>query len=268
MAATLWRDRTLRRNSPRRVSSYGRRFSSSQRPFFKDIAITDDTPGETLKEYIARMEREILGADEPFARHNDKALLPAEADIFDTRVRPSKPLREIRYRDRSPQQDYPHKSVDLFPKHYPRLSHPEENPNESNSITHQPSLCLAWRDRTLRPRAAKSALAQLGRLGVRNQGHYLYHPDFQSLRCLSYFYPKDLPTSSGSERTKKTSRNRFPNKNSPKPTWRDRILRRRAAKSQACKPEAESAQLESPTVDVWESIAKRPCVVTLLSHRR
>ncbi|KAM0512640.1 hypothetical protein ACHAPE_008665 [Trichoderma viride] len=107
--------------------------------------IVDDIPGETLKEYIARMEREILGTDEPSARHIDKALLPAEADIFDTRIRPSKPLREIRYRDRSPQQDGPHDLVDRFPRRFSRLSYPEENPNEPEPAFVWPPNHMMWR---------------------------------------------------------------------------------------------------------------------------
>ncbi|PON27347.1 hypothetical protein TGAM01_v203728 [Trichoderma gamsii] len=107
--------------------------------------IVDNIPGETLKEYIARMEREILGADEPSAGHNDKVLLPAEADIFDTRIRPSKPLREIGHHNRSPQQDGPHDSVDPFPRHYSRRPYPEENPNESEpAFVWQPNHMM-WR---------------------------------------------------------------------------------------------------------------------------
>ncbi|KAK1250150.1 hypothetical protein MKX08_010153 [Trichoderma sp. CBMAI-0020] len=66
--------------------------------------IVDDIPGETFYEYIERIEREILGADEPSARYIDKALFPAEVDIFDT--------REIGYRDRSCRQDWPHDFAD------------------------------------------------------------------------------------------------------------------------------------------------------------
>ncbi|UKZ63278.1 uncharacterized protein TrAtP1_004506 [Trichoderma atroviride] len=107
--------------------------------------IVDDIPGETLQAYIGRMEREILGADEPSARYIDKALLPAEANTLDTTVQPSKPLREIGYRVRSPQQDRPHDFVDRFPRHYSRLSYPEEDPNESESaFVWQPNYMM-WR---------------------------------------------------------------------------------------------------------------------------
>lgn len=91
------------------------------------------------------MEREILGADEPSARYIDKALLPAEANILDTRVQPSKPLREIGYRDRSPQQGRPHDFVNRLHKRNSRLSYPEEDPNESEpAFVWQPNY-LMWR---------------------------------------------------------------------------------------------------------------------------
>lgn len=107
--------------------------------------IVDDIPGETLKEYIARMEREILGAEKPSARYIDKALLPAEADVLDNTIQPRKALREIGYRDRFLQRDQPHESVDLFSKHYPRLSYPDESPDESEpAFVWQPNHMM-WR---------------------------------------------------------------------------------------------------------------------------
>jgi hypothetical protein len=106
--------------------------------------IVDDIPGKTLKEYIDRMEREILGA-EPSARFINKSSIPAEANMLDSRRQPSKPPREIGYRDRFLQRDQPHESVDAYPKRYPRLSYPEESLDESEpAFVWQPNHMM-WR---------------------------------------------------------------------------------------------------------------------------
>lgn len=107
--------------------------------------IADDIPGETLKEYIDRMECEILGTDEPSVHYIDKTLRPAQANALDTRKQPNKPLHGMKYANRFPQQDPHHEIVDLFPKQYPRLSYPEEDPNESQpAFVWQPNHMM-WR---------------------------------------------------------------------------------------------------------------------------
>ncbi|PTB46597.1 uncharacterized protein TrAFT101_003952 [Trichoderma asperellum] len=99
----------------------------------KSSKIVDDIPGETLKEYIERMEREILGESELSAPCIDKALPLSEANIFDNGRRPMKCLRRIEYNDDLPRRDQSHEGAHPFSGSYPRSSYPEESPDESES---------------------------------------------------------------------------------------------------------------------------------------
>ncbi|KAL9484844.1 hypothetical protein ACSS6W_003633 [Trichoderma asperelloides] len=99
----------------------------------KSLEIVDDIPGETLKEYIERMEREILGQSELSAPCTDEAMPPSEANIFDNGRRPIKCLRRIEYNDDLPRRDQPHEAVHSFSRRYPRPYHAEESPAESES---------------------------------------------------------------------------------------------------------------------------------------
>ncbi|KAK6452303.1 hypothetical protein FP744_10008554 [Trichoderma asperellum] len=99
----------------------------------KSLEIVDDIPGETLKEYIERMEREILGQSELSAPCTDEAMPPSEANIFDNGRRPIKCLRKIEYNDDLPRRDQPHEAAHSFARRYPRPYHAEESPAESES---------------------------------------------------------------------------------------------------------------------------------------
>lgn len=106
--------------------------------------IVDDIPGETLKEYIDRMEREILGTSEPSMDYIDKTPYLTEANVLNARKQSSRPTREIQYRHRVPQKNT-HEMVDIFPKQYPRLSDLEEGPNKSEpTFVWQPNHMM-WR---------------------------------------------------------------------------------------------------------------------------
>ncbi|KAL6908713.1 hypothetical protein GGI43DRAFT_152809 [Trichoderma evansii] len=97
----------------------------------KTSRIVDDIPGETLKEYIERMEREILGESESSARCIEKALPPAETDIFYSERHSNKPLRRIEYHDPFPQRGQLQEAAHLFPRHIPMRSYSEENSDEA-----------------------------------------------------------------------------------------------------------------------------------------
>jgi hypothetical protein len=118
-------------------------FSQKTSQVIDDIHI----PGESLKEYIERMEREILGDSGPSTRYPNEASPSTEAiyqsravekqlsKVFDDRRLPDEFTRGVESKDRLPRRDLAHKAVheDLgwHVRQRQRLSYPEESPDES-----------------------------------------------------------------------------------------------------------------------------------------
>ncbi|KAM0260299.1 hypothetical protein ACHAQJ_002864 [Trichoderma viride] len=113
----------------------------------KTSQVIDDIPGESLKEYIERMEREILVDSEPSARCMDEALLSTEAIyqsqavekphtyVFGDGRHTDEFHRGIEFQDRLPRRDLTHRpeQEDLgWPSRQDQWpSYPEESPDGS-----------------------------------------------------------------------------------------------------------------------------------------